>query len=169
MRPEVIGLPGVFVFGTGCALAWYQEVALGSLGGLREPAALPHLRAAGGGSVVNTLSVAATTAWSRHAAYVSSKWALRGLSRVAALELAADRIRVNCILPGPVLTPMVLRDDDPGAAERLGRTPLGGAGQPADIAELVHFLISDRSSFITGAEIVIDGGQTAGVGGADRK
>lgn len=126
-------------------------------------AALPHLRAAGGGSVVNTLSVAATTAWSSHAAYVSSKWALRGFSRVAALELAADRIRVNSILPGPVLTPMVLRDDDPGAAERLSRTPLGRAGQPADIAHLVHFLVSDRSSFMTGAEIVIDGGQTAGV------
>jgi NAD(P)-dependent dehydrogenase (short-subunit alcohol dehydrogenase family) len=141
--------------------AVWRVNCLGAVLGLQ--AALPHLRAAGRGSVVNTLSVAASTAWSHHAAYVSSKWALRGFSRVAALELAGDRIRVNCILPGPVLTPMVLRDDDPGAAERMARTPLGRAGLPADIAELVHFLVSDRSSFMTGAEIVIDGGQTAGV------
>ena len=147
--------------------AVWRVNCLGAVLGLR--AALPHLRAAGGGSVVNTLSAVATTAWSRHAAYVSSKWALRGFSRVAALELAADRIRVNCILPGPVLTQMVMRDDEPGAAERLSRTPLGRAGQPADIAHLVHFLISDRSSFVTGAEIAIDGGQTAGVVLADRE
>lgn len=130
--------------------------------------ALPHLRRAGGGSVVNTLSVAAATGFASHAAYVSSKWALRGFSRVAALELAADGIRVNCILPGPVLTPMVLRDDDPDAAQRIPKTPLGRAGRASDIAELVHFLVSDRSSFMTGAEIAIDGGQSAGIVGRPR-
>ena len=67
------------------------------------------------------------------------------------------------IVPGPILTPMVVRPDDPKAAERLARTPLGRAGMPADVAELALFLVSDRSSFITGAEFVIDGGQTAGV------
>ncbi len=96
-------------------------------------------------------------------AYASSKWALRGLTKVAALDLAGDGIRVNGIAPGPVLTPMVVDDDDPATAARLSRTPLGRAGLPTDIAELVLFLLSDRSSFITGAEIVIDGGQTAGV------
>ncbi len=126
-------------------------------------AVLPHLRAAGGGSIVNTLSTAATTAWTGHAAYTSSKWALRGLTKVAALELAADSIRVNAIVPGPVLTPMVVRDDDPAAAERLAATPLGRAGLPSDIAELALFLITDRSAFMTGAEVVIDGGQTAGI------
>jgi NAD(P)-dependent dehydrogenase (short-subunit alcohol dehydrogenase family) len=125
-------------------------------------AARPHLRASGRGAIVNTLSTAALSAWTGHGAYVSSKWALRGLTRVAALELAADGIRVNAILPGPVLTPMVVRDDDPGAAERLARTPLGRAGLPTDIAELVLFLVSDASSFMTGAEVVIDGGQTVG-------
>lgn len=129
---------------------------------LGTKAAVAHLRAAGGGSIVNTLSTAATSAWTRHGAYVSSKWALRGFTKVSALELAADRIRVNAILPGPVVTPMVVSSDDPGAEARLAATPLGRAGLPGDIAELVLFLVSDRSSFMTGAEIVIDGGQTAG-------
>jgi 3alpha(or 20beta)-hydroxysteroid dehydrogenase len=126
-------------------------------------AVVPHLRAIGKGVIVNTLSTAAMTAWTDHGAYVSSKWALRGLTKVAALEFAPDNIRVNAVVPGPVLTPMVLRDDDPTAAVRLAGTPLGRAGLPADIAELVLFLISDRSAFMTGAELVIDGGQTAGI------
>jgi NAD(P)-dependent dehydrogenase (short-subunit alcohol dehydrogenase family) len=124
--------------------------------------AVPHLRAHGRGAIVNTLSTAAMTAWTDHGAYVSSKWALRGLTKVAALELAGDNIRVNAIVPGPVLTPMVLRDEDPTAAVRLAGTPLGRAGLPSDIAELALFLVSDRSAFMTGAELVIDGGQTAG-------
>jgi 3alpha(or 20beta)-hydroxysteroid dehydrogenase len=126
-------------------------------------AALPHLRAQGKGAVVNTLSTAAMTAWTDHGAYASSKWALRGLTKVAALEFAADNIRVNAIVPGPVLTPMVLREDDPTAAVRLAATPLGRAGLPSDVAELALFLVSDRSAFMTGAELVIDGGQTAGL------
>ncbi len=124
---------------------------------------LPHLRRVPAPSVINTLSTAALAAWEHHAAYASSKWALRGLTKVAALELAADGIRVNAIVPGPVLTPMVLRADDPDAERRLSATPLGRAGRPADIAELALFLAGDRSSYITGAEIVADGGQTAGV------
>jgi NAD(P)-dependent dehydrogenase (short-subunit alcohol dehydrogenase family) len=126
-------------------------------------AVLPHLAANRSGAIVNTLSTAALTAWTRHGSYTASKWGLRGLTKVAALELAAHRIRVNAILPGPVLTPMVVRDDDPTAVERLSATPLGRAGMPADVAELAVFLLSDRSSFMTGAEVVIDGGQTAGV------
>jgi NAD(P)-dependent dehydrogenase (short-subunit alcohol dehydrogenase family) len=126
-------------------------------------AVLPELRKAGGGTIINTLSTAAMSAWSGHGSYASSKWALRGLTKVTALELAGEGIRVNAIVPGPVLTPMVLRPDDPEGPNRLAGTPLGRAGVPSDIAELALFLLSDRSSFITGAELVIDGGQTAGI------
>ena len=125
-------------------------------------ATLPHLRASTSGAVVNTLSTAAVSAWTEHAAYASSKSALRALTKVAALELAGDGIRVNAIVPGPILTPMVVHEDDPMAAERLAGTPLGRAGLPSDVAELALFLVSDRSAFIAGAELVIDGGQTAG-------
>ena len=72
-------------------------------------------------------------------------------------------IRVNSVVPGPILTPMVVREDDPTAADRLARTPLGRAGLPTDIAELALFLVSDDAGFVTGAEFVVDGGQTAGI------
>jgi NAD(P)-dependent dehydrogenase (short-subunit alcohol dehydrogenase family) len=109
---------------------------------------------------VNTLSTAAVTAFALHASYVASKWALRGLTKVAALELAPFGIRVNAVLPGPIATPMLLPDDDPAPLERLGRTPIGRVGEPDDIAEAVLYLVSDRASFVTGAELTIDGGQT---------
>jgi 3alpha(or 20beta)-hydroxysteroid dehydrogenase len=133
---------------------------LGVLHGMQ--AVLPHLRAAGGGAIVNTLSTAALSAWSIHAAYVSSKWGNRGLTKVAALELAVDRIRVNAVAPGPIATPMVLPTGDPATRERLARTPLGRIGEPEDIAEAVLFLVSDAASFITGAELTVDGGQIIG-------
>jgi 3alpha(or 20beta)-hydroxysteroid dehydrogenase len=125
-------------------------------------AVLPHLRRAGGGAIVNTLSTAALSAWSSHGAYVSSKWGHRGLTKVAALELAPYGIRVNAVAPGPIATPMVLRDDDPGARARLSRTPIGRVGEPEDVAEAVAWLVSDAAGFVTGAELVVDGGQSAG-------
>jgi NAD(P)-dependent dehydrogenase (short-subunit alcohol dehydrogenase family) len=136
---------------------------------LGTKAVLPHLRAAGGGVIVNTLSTAATTAFADHGAYVSSKWALRGFTKVTALELAAEGIRVNAVLPGPIATPMVLGDDVDGTARaRLPGTPLGRIGEPQDIAEAVLFLASERATFVTGAELVVDGGQTMGFGRAPR-
>ena len=113
-------------------------------------------------SIVNTLSTASVGAWSVHGAYVSSKFALRGLTKVAALELATDKIRVNAVLPGAIATPMILREDDPDAVQRLGATPLGRIGEPEDVAEAVCYLVSDRASFVTGAELVVDGGTMAG-------
>jgi NAD(P)-dependent dehydrogenase (short-subunit alcohol dehydrogenase family) len=134
---------------------------LGALNGMQ--AAVPHLRTAGGGAIVNTLSTAALAAWSSHGAYVSSKFALRGLTKTAALEYAAEGIRVNAVLPGPIATPMVLgNEDDPHARRRLSGTPIGRMGEPEEVAELVCYLVSDRASFVTGAEVTIDGGSTAG-------
>jgi NAD(P)-dependent dehydrogenase (short-subunit alcohol dehydrogenase family) len=120
------------------------------------------MRRAGGGVIVNTLSTAAISAFALHSSYVSSKWAHRGLTKVAALELAQYGIRVNAVVPGPIATPMVLRDDDPGAYERLSRTPLGRIGDPEDVAAAVMYLVSDQASFVTGAELTLDGGQTVG-------
>jgi 3alpha(or 20beta)-hydroxysteroid dehydrogenase len=139
----------------------WQVNCLGPFLGLK--AAIPHLRRSSHAAVVNTSSVAGVMAWTMHVSYVSSKWAVRGLTKVAALELAADGIRVNAVMPGPVATPMLIRDDDPGARERLSRTPIGRIGEPEDVAEAVLFLVSDRSAYITGSELVIDGGQHAGV------
>ena len=133
---------------------------LGTFLGMK--AALPHLRLSDCAAIVNTSSTAGVTAWSMHGAYVSSKWAVRGLTRAAALELAAEGIRVNAVIPGPIDTPMVVPPEDPEARSRLGKGPLGRIGTPEDVAEAVLFLVSDRSAFLTGSDVTVDGGQLAG-------
>jgi 3alpha(or 20beta)-hydroxysteroid dehydrogenase len=116
-------------------------------------AALPHLREAEDASIVNTCSTGAIRAFPNHAAYGSSKWALRGLTQVAAAELAASGIRVNAVFPGPVETPMLDETTQARLAQR------GRLGKPMEIADAVAFLVSEHASFITGAELVVDGGQ----------
>ena len=124
-------------------------------------ATLEHLRAAGGAAIVNTCSTGAMRAFPNHAAYGSSKWALRGLTQVAAAELAPSGIRVNAVFPGPIETPML----DAATQERLAaRAPFGRIGKPAEVADAVAFLVSDHASFITGSELVIDGGQILQIG-----
>jgi 3alpha(or 20beta)-hydroxysteroid dehydrogenase len=126
---------------------------LGPFLGMR--AAAPLLGRADHPAIVNTLSTAAMRPFDRHGAYTSSKWAARGLSLAAAIEFAADGIRVNAVLPGPVDTPM----HDRATIERLATAPLlGRAGMPEDIAEVVAFLASPATAFVTGAEFVADGG-----------
>jgi NAD(P)-dependent dehydrogenase (short-subunit alcohol dehydrogenase family) len=120
-------------------------------------AALEHLKRAEGAAIVNTCSTGAIRAFPNHAAYGSSKWALRGLTQMAAAELAPG-IRVNAVFPGPVETPML----DAEARARLAGK--GRLGKPSEIADAVAFLVSDQASFITGSELVIDGGQTLKIG-----
>ncbi|RKT04166.1 3alpha(or 20beta)-hydroxysteroid dehydrogenase [Streptomyces sp. 3211.6] len=121
-------------------------------------AVAPVLRAGGGGSIVNVSSTAGLVGIPGHAAYGSTKFGLRGLTRSAALDLAGDGIRVNSVHPGAIDTPMVA-----GAVEGRdwSHVPLGRMGRAGEVGELVLFLCSEASSYVTGAEFVVDGGMTA--------
>jgi 3alpha(or 20beta)-hydroxysteroid dehydrogenase len=122
-------------------------------------AAAPVMAAGGGGSIINISSTAGLTGMEQLGAYGASKWGVRGLTKTAALEFGPAQIRVNSIHPGPIATPMLR----PSAAIRLAPTlPLLRVGRSDEVAELALFLASDASSFITGAELLIDGGSLAG-------
>ena len=130
---------------------------------------LPHMYKAGRGSVINTSSVAGLNGSAGVLPYVTSKHALSGMTKVAAIEAAAHGVRVNSVHPSPVNTRMMRSLEagfDPGDAEGAKAAmekaiPLGRYGESADIANLVLFLASDESSFITGAQYRIDGGMGA--------
>jgi 3alpha(or 20beta)-hydroxysteroid dehydrogenase len=125
----------------------------------------PEIIAAGGGSIVNVSSVNGFVGGWGIAAYASSKFALRGLTRVAAIELARKGVRVNSIHPGPIDTPM-LRDGMPEGSdpvEAMGRAVAAGrVGSADEVAAMVAFLLSDDASYCYGSEIVLDGGFLAG-------
>jgi 3alpha(or 20beta)-hydroxysteroid dehydrogenase len=113
-----------------------------------------------GGSIVNVGSLAALTGHYT-VAYTASKWALRELSRVASMELGPRRIRVNTIHPGYIQTPMTASAPAAFLEANNTATPLGRGGTVDEVAPLVVFLVSDESSFISGAEIPVVGGQWA--------
>jgi 3alpha(or 20beta)-hydroxysteroid dehydrogenase len=113
-----------------------------------------------GGSIVNVSSIAGLVGY--HAVgYGMSKWALRGLSRSASMELGPQGIRVNTILPGYIETAMTAAAPEAFRQANIELTPLGRVGQPDEVAPLVVYLISDESSYMSGAELVVDGGHTA--------
>jgi 3alpha(or 20beta)-hydroxysteroid dehydrogenase len=140
---------------------WDRVIAInltGTMLGMR--AIVPLMPGDGTASIVNIGSIAGLHA--HHAlAYTVSKWGQRGLTKVAALELAPRGIRVNAVHPGPIDTPIAAGADPVFLRVTVEQTLLGREGQPGEVASLVVFLLSDLASYITGAEIPVDGGHTS--------
>jgi NAD(P)-dependent dehydrogenase (short-subunit alcohol dehydrogenase family) len=131
------------------------------------------MRTLGGGAIVSTASIAGIDGYPNLHAYCAAKAGVINLTRSASIEFAVDHIRINCIAPGGVSTPIVyggLGGSKEVADEWLAKAqPLPRAGQPVDIANAALFLASDLSSFVTGHTLVVDGGATAGaIAGAPR-
>jgi NAD(P)-dependent dehydrogenase (short-subunit alcohol dehydrogenase family) len=130
---------------------------------LGTKAAIPAMQRAGGGSIINISSICGIIGSHANAAYHASKGAVRIFSKAAAIQYAPDKIRVNSVHPGFVDTPMTKPGhSNPDVARiRLQATPLGRFGTPSDIAAGCLYLASDEASWVTGSELVIDGGMTA--------
>jgi 3alpha(or 20beta)-hydroxysteroid dehydrogenase len=137
---------------------WQTTMAVNATGvfyGMR--AAIPALRRAGGGSIINIASIYGPVGAPGYVAYTASKGAVLAMTKVAALEHAHDGIRVNAICPGPVRTPMSEREGDAS----VDITPLRRRAEPHEISAAVAFLASDDAAYVTGAELAVDGGYLA--------
>ena len=130
---------------------------------LGSRAAIPEMRKAGGGSIINISSTAGLVGSTRSAAYNASKGAVRLFTKGTAIQYGREGIRANSIHPGPIDTAMLdqVWDDAPSREASIARTLLGRIGTSEDIANGALYLASDESSFVTGSELVIDGGSTA--------
>ncbi|MGP3769684.1 SDR family NAD(P)-dependent oxidoreductase [Streptomyces sp. SDT5-1] len=138
---------------------WERAFAVNTTGPMLGMQALAPLMPAGS-AIVNVGSVAALTAH-HAAAYTASKWALRGLSKVASLELAGRGIRTNLIHPGFIETPLMDSANPVFVAAHLSMTPQGRPGTVDEVASLVVYLLSEEAGYINGAEIAVDGGYSA--------
>jgi NAD(P)-dependent dehydrogenase (short-subunit alcohol dehydrogenase family) len=141
---------------------WNTVVATNQTGtwlGMRE--VIPHMIAQGGGSIINISSIWGSVAVAGAHAYHATKGAVRNMSKSAAITYAKENVRVNSVHPGFIVTPLT----DAQAPEInefvVSQTPMGRAGQPSEIANGILFLASDEASFVTGSELVIDGGYLA--------
>jgi len=141
-------------------LAGWQQVLDVNLTGtmLGMHAAVAPMKAAGGGSIINISSVEGMRGTAGLYGYVASKWAVRGLAKTAAVELAPHNIRVNSVLPGLIRTRMTIAIPDDSL-----QIPLGRGAKSAEVSTAVVFLASDESSYMTGADLVLDGGLSVGI------
>ena len=124
-------------------------------------AAIPAMRKAGKGSIVNFSSIWGNVGVGGAAAYSAGKGGVRNLTKNAAISYAPDNIRVNSVHPGLIRTPLVTAQSDEMNAGIIGQTPLGRMGTPEEVANCCLFLASDESSFVTGSELIVDGGYLA--------
>jgi len=124
--------------------------------------AIPRMIRNGGGSIINNASILAEVGFSEATAYAASKHGIVGLTQTIAIDYAAQGIRANTVCPGFIRTPMVMKGlDEETRGYIAGLHPLGRMGEPEEVAEAVLFLASDRSSFVTGTCLFVDGGYTA--------
>ena len=136
---------------------WRRTIEIDLTGNfLGMKAAVPHMKA-GGGSIINISSIAGLVGFKNRAAYAAAKWGVQGLTKTSALDLGPFGIRVNSVHPGSVKTPMTA-----GLRRGFGQIPLGRDAEVQEISDLILFLASDESRFMTGANLAIDGGETAG-------
>jgi cyclopentanol dehydrogenase len=155
----ILGRPGILAT---TIEQWERVVAVNQTGpflGMR--AAIPAMRRAGGGSIVNISSALAEVGYGESASYTAAKGALTALTRTVAVELAPEGIRVNVVHPGVIDTPMVddaMGDDEAGRAAQLEVAPMRRAGLAEEVAAAVLYLASDEASFVTGATLAVDGG-----------
>jgi NAD(P)-dependent dehydrogenase (short-subunit alcohol dehydrogenase family) len=174
---SVVNSAGIQRYGNAeqTSLELWQEVMSVNLTAafLMSRAAIPHLRQ-NGGSIVNVGSVQSHAAQRGAVAYVASKHALLGLTRAMAVDYAAERIRVNCVCPGTVDTPMfrwsASLDTNPDSVIRTCEAmhPINRIAQPEEVAEVIAFLLTTAASFVTGTAIDVDGGLLAVIGGAPK-
>lgn len=147
---------------------WDKVLAINTKGVfLGTKHAVPYMRKAGGGSIINISSIYAIRGTPSVPPYHAAKAAVRIMSKVDALLYAKDNIRVNSVLPGIIMTPLLeqvinsSQDPEDALQALISSTPLGRLGTPENIAQGVLYLASDESSFVTGSDLVIDGGYTA--------
>jgi 3alpha(or 20beta)-hydroxysteroid dehydrogenase len=149
-----------------CSFADFQRVLTINLAGnfLGMKTFAPGMIAAGGGSIINISSTEGLQGSAGMAAYASSKWGVRGLTKVAAMELSAQGVRVNSVHPGVTNTPMANPHQLADAVMRdaCSSFPIGRDARPEEIARVSLFLASDEASYMCGAELAVDGGMTVG-------